>query len=129
MSDSGKLVCEVEKNSEDDLSVKLSIKKLNRLEVMNYLAYVVIAGVNNIMDNGELPSANEKVRELIETSIYAAILDRIQNHARMRERLDTIPENLKSLKLTKEETNDLIEFLESMNVKKDLVIKKEGDLN
>ena len=129
MSDSGKLVCEVGKSSENSLAVKVSVKNLNRIEVMNYLAFMVIAGVNNIMDNSKLPSANEKVRELIETSIYAAILDRIQNHARMRERLDTMPKNLKSLKLTSEETDDLIEFLESLNVEKDLIIKKEEDLN
>ena len=129
MSDSGKLVCEVGKNSEDSLSVKVSIKNLNRMEVMNYLAYMVIAGVNNIMDNSKLPSADERVRELIETSIFAATLDMIQNRARMKERLDTMPENLKSLKLSARETADLIEFLESLNVKNDLVIKKEGDLN
>ena len=67
---------------------------------MNYLAYMVIAGVNNIMDNSKLPSTKESVRELIETSIYAAILDRIQNHAHIKESLDTMPENIKSLKLT-----------------------------
>ena len=129
MSDSGKLVCEVGKSSENSLSVKVSVKNLNRLEVMNYLAFMVIAGVNNIMDNSKLPSADEKVRELIETSIYASILDTIQSHARMRERLDTMPKNLKSMKLTKEETDALIEFLESLNVKKDLIVKKEEDLN